>query len=137
MVILIGLAAGLGLGLGIALLVDRFDKRFRYPEQVSHDMGLPILGTIPRIRQANVSPEEAGQVIEAFRSIRLNLSHSYEQGVPIALAISSPASGDGKSLVSSNLALSFAEAGYRVLLIDGDTRRGDLHRTSPDGSLAC
>ena len=128
-VILIGLAAGLALGVGIALLVDRFDRRFRYPEQVSHELGLPILGTIPRIRQANAGPEETEQVIEAFRSIRLNLSHSYDQGAPLALAISSPASGDGKSLVSSNLALSFAEAGYRVLLIDGDTRRGDLHRT--------
>jgi capsular exopolysaccharide synthesis family protein len=128
-VILIGLAAGLALGAGLALLIDRFDRRFRYPEQVSRELGLPILGTIPEIRHVNVAPEEAAQVIEAFRSIRLNLSHSYEPGVTIALAISSPSSGDGKSLVSSNLALSFAEAGYRTLLIDGDTRRGDLHRT--------
>jgi tyrosine-protein kinase Etk/Wzc len=41
--------------------------------------------------------------------------------------ISSPGAGDGKSLVSSNLALSFAEAGYRTVLVDGDTRRGQLH----------
>jgi capsular exopolysaccharide synthesis family protein len=44
------------------------------------------------------------------------------------LTVSSPEPGDGKSLVSSNLALSFAEAGYRTLLIDGDIRRGELHR---------
>ena len=126
--ILIGLAAGLGLGIGLALLLDRFDKRLRYPEQVSQGLGLSILGTIPRIRQHG-SPEDAAQVIEAFRSVRLNLTHSYNQGVAITLAISSPSPGDGKSLVSSNLALSFAESGYRTLLIDGDTRRGDLHRT--------
>jgi capsular exopolysaccharide synthesis family protein len=53
----------------------------------------------------------------------------FPQGQPISLAISSPSPGDGKSLISSNLALSFAEAGYRVVLVDGDTRRGDLHRT--------
>jgi capsular exopolysaccharide synthesis family protein len=46
----------------------------------------------------------------------------------MVLTISSPGAGDGKSLVSTNLALSFAEAGYNTLLIDGDTRRGELHR---------
>ncbi|MDZ4257060.1 MAG: CpsD/CapB family tyrosine-protein kinase, partial [Gemmatimonadales bacterium] len=46
-----------------------------------------------------------------------------------AITITSAMPGDGKSLVSSNLALSFAEAGFKTLLIDGDTRRGELHRT--------
>ncbi len=44
------------------------------------------------------------------------------------LTVSSPGAGDGKSLVSSNLAVSFGEAGYKTLLIDGDIRRGELHR---------
>jgi capsular exopolysaccharide synthesis family protein len=132
MIILAGLAIGLGLGVGLAILVDRFDPRFRYPEQVSQGLGLPILGTIPEIKRAKgqrSTPEEAAQVIEAFRSIRLNLAHSFESAGTIALTISSPSPGDGKSLISSNLALSFAEAGYRVVLLDGDTRRGELHRT--------
>ena len=43
------------------------------------------------------------------------------------LTVTSAAAGDGKSLVCANLALSFAEAGYRTLLIDGDVRRGTLH----------
>ena len=46
--------------------------------------------------------------------------------VPLSLAVSSPSPGDGKSLISANLAMSFAEAGYRTVLIDGDTRRGVL-----------
>lgn len=132
MIILAGLAIGLGLGVGIAILVDRFDPRFRYPEQVSQGLGLPILGTIPEIKRAKgmrSTPEEAAQVIEAFRSVRLNLAHSFETAGSITLTISSPSPGDGKSLISSNLALSFAEAGYRVVLVDGDTRRGELHRT--------
>ncbi len=132
MIILMGLAIGLGLGIGIAILVDRFDPRFRYPEQVSQGLGLPILGTIPEIKRAKgqrSTQEEAAQVIEAFRSVRLNLAHSFESAGPIALTISSPSPGDGKSLISSNLALSFAEAGYRTILVDGDTRRGELHRT--------
>lgn len=132
MLILAGLGIGLGLGLAIALVVDRLDPRFRYPEQISAGLGLPILGTIPEIKRAKgmrSTPEEAAQVIEAFRSVRLNLAHSFEAVGPISLTISSPSPGDGKSLISSNLALSFAEAGYRVVLVDGDTRRGELHRT--------
>ncbi len=132
--VLIGLGtmAGLGLGLALALLFDLTDKRVRYADQITGGLGLTILGVIPEISRAKgatPTAEEAAQVIEAFRTVRLNLSHTVEAGGPILLTISSPSPGDGKSLVSSNLALSFAEAGYRTLLIDGDTRRGELHRT--------
>ena len=44
------------------------------------------------------------------------------------MAITSPSAGEGKSLISSNLAVAFAEVGRRTILIDGDTRRGDAHR---------
>jgi capsular exopolysaccharide synthesis family protein len=132
-IIIIGIAASLATGLGLALLLDRLDKRFRYPEQASHDMGLTILGAIPvlpRTRSGRQIPaEETAQVVEAFRAIRLNLAHSFEATGPICLTISSPSPGDGKSLIAANLALSFAEAGYRTLLLDGDIRRGELHRT--------
>lgn len=129
--IFLGFAAGLALGLALAVLLDHLDKRVRYPDQVSKGLGLPILGTIPQIRKSGGAPassEEAAQFIEAFRSVRLSITHAFEQGQAIALAVSSPAAGDGKSLVSSNLALSFAEAGYSTILIDGDIRRGRLHR---------
>jgi polysaccharide biosynthesis transport protein len=128
----IGMLAGLGLGLALALLFDLTDKRVRYADQITSGLGLTILGVIPEISRAKgatPTPEEAAQVIEAFRTVRLNLSHTVEAGGPVLLTISSPSPGDGKSLVSSNLALSFAEGGYRTLLIDGDTRRGELHRT--------
>ena len=130
--ILLGLLIGLGAGIAIALLVDRFDPRFRYPDQVSKGLGLPILGTIPEIKRAkgqNASQDEAAQVVEAFRSIRMSLAHSFDPTGPIVLTISSPSPGDGKSLIASNLALSFAEAGYQTVLLDGDIRRGSLHHT--------
>lgn len=130
--VLMGLLIGLGAAVGIALLVDRFDPRFRYPDQVSKGLGLPILGTIPEIKRAkgmNASQDEAAQVVEAFRSIRMSLAHSFDPAGPITLTISSPSPGDGKSLIASNLALSFAEAGYRTVLVDGDIRRGSLHHT--------
>jgi succinoglycan biosynthesis transport protein ExoP len=130
-IILMAFAASLAAALALAILLDMLDKRFRYPEQVTRELGLSILGAIPGIRRSNgrqLKADEAAQVVEAFRTVRLNLAHSYGAAGPVMLTVSSPGSGDGKSLVSSNLALSFAEAGYRTLLIDGDIRRGELHR---------
>lgn len=131
MVIAGAFAFSMALALALAILLDRLDKRFRYPDQVTHDLGLSILGAIPAIRKVDVNnrdPQEAAQVVEAFRTIRMNLAHSYGAAGPVMLTISSPSPGDGKSLVASNLALSFAEAGYRTVLVDGDVRRGELHR---------
>jgi polysaccharide biosynthesis transport protein len=130
-IIMMAFFASLGAAVALAILLDLLDKRFRYPEQVSRELGLSILGAIPGIKRSNgrqLKAEEAAQVVEAFRTVRLNLAHSYGSAGPVMLTVSSPGSGDGKSLVSSNLALSFAEAGYRTLLIDGDIRRGELHR---------
>ena len=131
MIIMLGTLIGLGAGLGLALLLDLTDKRVRFADQVTTGLGLTILGVIPEIRRSKgkqPTVEEAAQVIEAFRTVRLNLAHTIGQG-SVVLTISSPSPGDGKSLIASNLALSFAESGYRTLLIDGDSRRGELHRT--------
>lgn len=130
-IIFMAVAASIGAAIALALLLDQLDHRFRYPEQVSSELGLPILGAIPAIRKSRrgeLAPEQAAQVIEAFRTVRLNLAHSYGSAGPVMLTISSPGAGDGKSLVSSNLAVSFAEAGYRTVLVDGDIRRGEIHR---------
>lgn len=121
---------GLGVGLLLAFLIDRLDQRFRYPEQAKDELGLDILGAVPRLRSAargREDEEESQQVLEAFRIVRLNVRHALDEQGPIRLSVSSPAAGDGKSLVASNLAVSFAEAGHRVLLVDGDIRRGALH----------
>ncbi len=129
-IILLAAIASLGGAVGLALLLDHTDPRFRYPEQVTDELGLTILGAVPSIKRSRggePDPEEAAQVIEAFRTIRMALTNQYDASGPIMFTVSSPGAGDGKSLVSSNLALSFAEAGYRTVLVDGDTRRGQLH----------
>src|SRR2546425_12679282 len=54
-------------------------------------------------------------------------SHVYRPG-PLVCTVTSPGAGDGKSFLAANLALTFAEGGHRTLLVDGDIRRGVLHR---------
>ena len=127
-----GLAGGLGLGALLALLLDRFDRRFRYPTQVTKDLGLEILGALPLVRAARdgrVIVEDADHLMEALRAVRMSLTYAHGTAGTFTTTVTSPGAGDGKSFVSSNLAKSFASSGHRTLLIDGDTRRGHLHRT--------
>ena len=130
-VILIAIIGGIGLALGLAILFDRLDGRLRYPEQAADDLGLPIAGTIPRFPKGGVnreSPEQMFQLVESFRSLRMAVVASSGPG-SMAVAVSSPSPSEGKSLISANLAMSFADAGLRTVLIDGDTRRGALNAT--------
>jgi capsular exopolysaccharide synthesis family protein len=119
-----------GAAIALALVLDQLDKRFRYAEQATQELGLDIIGIVPALQQSVPElrdPIEAAHAREAFRSIRLTVMHSFEATGRAILTISSPGAGDGKSLLSSNLALSFADANCRTLLVDGDIRRGGLH----------
>lgn len=121
--LLMGLVAGLGLGVVGAIVLDRVDPKVRYPEQVSRDLGLPILGAVPHMRV-----KEPAEVVEALRGVCLNLVHACGPERPLLITVTSPGPGDGKSFLSANMALTFADGGHRTLLVDGDVRRGVLHR---------
>ena len=128
--LVMGLIGGLGVGVGTAVVLDRSDKRVHYPDHVTNAMGLTILGAVPHLEWRNGEPDAAATAaVEALRGVRLNIVHRYGSAGPILLTITSPGRGDGKSFVASNLAIAFAEAGYRTLLVDGDVRRGRLHST--------
>lgn len=127
-----GLLAGLGLGIALAIVLDRFDHRIRYPEQVTQELGLRILGALPLLRTSKdgrALEGEEDQLLEAMRTIRMAMLYSHGTAGPFVVTITSPGSGDGKSFISTQLARSFAMSGRRTLLIDGDNRRGYLHRT--------
>ncbi len=130
--VLLAILASVGFATGLSLLHDRVDRKFRYPEQATHDLGLTVSGTVPRFkpnRSGDFQIEVMSQAVESFRTLRLAVRYEFPDDAPVVLAVSSPNAGDGKSLVASNLALTFASAGQRTLLIDGDVRRGALHGT--------
>ncbi len=123
-----GLALGLLLGIGLAVLLDMLDRRVRYPEQVAAELRLDIIGAIPLVHPGRPSVEEQAQLVESFRTLRLSLRHQFTAGEPVSFTVTSTGPAEGKSFVSSNLALSFAEAGFRTVLVDGDTRRGAIQQ---------
>ncbi len=127
--ILMSFVGSLGVGILSAVVLDRVDRRLHYPQQVTDAMGLTILGAVPRVHRSRGRADDgAGQAIEALRGIRLNLQHAHGTAGPVLVTITSPGRADGKSFIASNLALAFADGGHRTLLIDGDVRRGSLHR---------
>jgi tyrosine-protein kinase Etk/Wzc len=83
-----------------------------------------VLGMVPRIR----GKKTEGEVEEAFRDLRMRLMYAHGTAGPLMVTFASPGPSEGKTLVTANLGLAFAKIGRRTLLIDGDTRRGDLHR---------
>ncbi len=130
-ILLVALLCGLALGLGYAVTSDRIDPRVQYPAQVSEVMGLVILGALPHRDPLGGSAAIArhdSMMHEALRAIRLNVAFAHGGAGPVTFTVTSPGSADGKSFLASNLARTFASNGHRTVIVDGDLRRGVLHR---------
>lgn len=119
---------GLILGVGAAVLVEYFDTSFRNVADVETKLNLPVLGVIPFNRAPAKLLELGAPEGEPFRVLQTNLNLALRAGQPTALSIFSAGPGEGKSTTLRQLALTMAQAGERVLLIDSDVRRPTQHK---------
>ena len=132
------MAALIGLVIGLALVfgLEYIDDSFRFPEEITQVLGIPFFGLVPSaswdpddLRShvlANV--DQKSGLAEAYRNIRSSLLFSTVEGRVKVLAVTSSIPKEGKTTTSLNLAVSLAQAGSRVLLVDADLRRGELHK---------
>ena len=118
---------------GLAFLFEQLDNRIKTPTELKATVGVPFLGMIPTISKVKgsgdplVSEDVPANFAEAFKSIRTNvLFSSAEEGMR-SIVVTSAGPGEGKSVVSSNIAVALAQTGQRVLLVDADMRRPRIH----------
>ena len=131
----LGTAAGLFLGFGLLFVVSLFDDRFASLGELSSQIPEIVIGQIPNIRTHRRHPglelvkpnDERHAFAESFRNMRSWLLFSGDKAKqPRLILVTSAVPTEGKSTVSSNLAITLALSGSRVLLIDADLRRAGL-----------
>lgn len=130
----VGLGVGLLAGIGLAFLLDPLTSRVRGKREAAEVLGLPVLGTIPEIDRSSLRSghlvaltESRSRTSEALRLLRSNINYRNKEQSS-SILVTSALAGEGKSTTISNLAITMALGGKRVVLVDGDLRRPRVHQ---------
>jgi len=129
---LIGIAVGIGIIFGLEFL----DDSIRYPEDVEKMLGLGFLGVVPAAtwNEGDIRTHLLSQIdpksglSESYRNIRATLLLADRTRRIKSILLTSSVPKEGKTTTSLNVSISFAQAGLRVLLVDADMRRGEIHK---------
>ena len=130
----LGAIVGLLLGVGISFLREQLDDRIRSREDAEQANELPVLAELPLDEEAATKGTVAvhshphGPLAEASRSLRTSLLFLGFDKPIRRILVTSPGPGDGKSLVSANLAAAFAQAGQTTVIVSADLRRPSIEK---------
>lgn len=124
----LGLVMGLMAGAGLAVLRESFDSSVRSIKDLEELTNSPILGSVPFDKAATDQPlirdlDAYSPRVEAFRVLRTNLQFINPDQNHKVFVITSPLPEEGKTTTAANLALSLAEGGEKVALVEADLRR--------------
>ncbi len=149
----IGGLVGFVVGFGLAIMMEIMDTSIRSIEDVASYVGLDVIGTIPKMRFGKphggrgkrgtyVAATDEDQsdacivtqhdpkspISEAYRTLRTNFQFATIRQKPKTIMVTSAVPGEGKTTTAVNMAVTMADRGIRVLLIDTDLRRPNVHR---------
>jgi len=133
--LLLGVLGGGTLGVGLAFFFEYLDSHIKTPDEIRAHLKMPALGMLPAVGSKDLGgayPLLGGRISqgfsEAFRAVRTNIIFSSAEEGTRTLVITSTGPGEGKTTFSANLAISLAQTGQRVLLIDADMRKPKLQQ---------
>ncbi|MEW6378543.1 MAG: polysaccharide biosynthesis tyrosine autokinase [bacterium] len=136
--LLLGAIVGLFAGIGLSFFLEYLDNTIKTPEDVKRYLHIPLLATVPHlvIKETRESPcpelitlnNPKSHTSETYKTLRTSILFSFPESNSKALLITSVNPMEGKSITSANLAITMAQGGSRVVIIDGDMRKPRLHR---------
>jgi capsular exopolysaccharide synthesis family protein len=138
---MLALVVGAVGGIGLVFLQEHLDNSLKTPDDIERYLRVSLLGALPELRMRRMNgktteiapelivaeePKSAGA--EALRTLRASLFLSTAAGPPQRLLVTSARPQEGKTCVTTNLALVLAQMGKRVVVVDCDLRRPRIHR---------
>jgi len=135
--IVLSLIMGMGIALFVAFLLEHLDDTIRSPYEVYKEFGLPTLGLIPYLGKPDkekkskllINPKAPKSTLaEIFSLLRNNVRYSAKNNPQKMVLIASAMPNEGKSFIAANLAIAYALEGNKVLIIDGDLRKPEIHK---------
>ncbi|MEI6153988.1 MAG: polysaccharide biosynthesis tyrosine autokinase [Deltaproteobacteria bacterium] len=134
--LLLALVSGLALGVGLAFFFEYLDNTIKSPDDVKKYLEMPLLGILGKfepVSQDEVKKEiplldaPRSSIAEAIRTVRTNILFSSSDNEKKVLLVTSALPSEGKTILSTNLAVGFAQLGKKVLFIDADMRKPRVH----------
>jgi capsular exopolysaccharide synthesis family protein len=139
--LILAVIVGLVTGLGLAFFFEYLDNTVKIPEDVKQHLKIPFLGPVPlfEIQSAgNPGPDGNPALVtlhapksnasESYRGIRTNILFSSAEAPPQVVLITSAGPSEGKTITTLNLGIAMAQAGSKVMILDCDMRRPQIHK---------